>query len=118
MEIARRKRVADMNGTRGHGILHRFIFSEGNQGDLDPVVFNSLMFKYFQLCQKRSYLEYTCVTVCFGIPRTSGYLIALSPGYRVPSDLATVPYVPRYTRFALTEAAMSDQTFETTLLAL
>ena len=29
-------------------------------------------------------------------------LIALSPGYRVPPDLATVPYVPRYTWFALT----------------
>ena len=34
-------------------------------------------------------------------------LIALSPGYRVPLDLATVPYIPRHTRFALTEAAMS-----------
>ena len=44
-------------------------------------------------------------------------LIALSPGYRVPPDLATVPYVPRYTRFALTEAATSDQMFEMTLPA-
>ena len=35
-------------------------------------------------------------------------LIALSPGYRVLLDLATIPYVPRYTRFALTEAATSD----------
>ena len=44
-------------------------------------------------------------------------LIALSPGYRVPPDLATVPYIPRYTRFALTEAAMSDRMFETMLPA-
>ena len=44
-------------------------------------------------------------------------LIALSPGYRVPPDLATVPYVPRYTRFALMEAATSDQMFGTTLPA-
>ena len=45
-------------------------------------------------------------------------LIALSPGYRVPSDLATVPYVPRYMQFALTEAATSDRMFETMLPAL
>ena len=45
-------------------------------------------------------------------------LIALSPGYRVPPDLATVPYAPWHTRFALMEAAMSDRMFETTLLAL
>ena len=44
-------------------------------------------------------------------------LIALSPGYRVLPDLATVPYIPRYTRFALTEAATSDRMFETTLPA-
>ena len=44
-------------------------------------------------------------------------LIALSPGYWVPPDLATIPYVPRYTRFALTEAAMSDRMFEMTLPA-
>ena len=44
-------------------------------------------------------------------------LIALSPGYRVPPDLATIPYVPRHTRFALMEAAMSDQMFEMTLPA-
>ena len=44
-------------------------------------------------------------------------LIALSPGYQVPPDLATVPYVPRHTRFALTEAATSDRMFETTLPA-
>ena len=45
-------------------------------------------------------------------------LIALSPGYRVPPDLASVPYVPRYMRFALTEAAMSDRMFGMTLPAL
>ena len=45
-------------------------------------------------------------------------LIALSPGYQVPPDLATVPYVPRHTRFALTEAAMSFRMFKMTLLAL
>ena len=44
-------------------------------------------------------------------------LIALSPGYRVPPDLATVPYAPRHTRFALLEAAMSDRMFEMTLPA-
>ena len=44
-------------------------------------------------------------------------LIALSPGYRVPQDLATVPYIPRYTRFALTEAATSDRMFKMTLPA-
>ena len=44
-------------------------------------------------------------------------IIALSPGYRVLPDLATVPYIPRYTRFALTEAATSDRMFETTLPA-
>ena len=44
-------------------------------------------------------------------------LIALSPGYRVPPDLATIPYIPRHTRFALTEAAMSFQMFEMMLLA-
>ena len=43
--------------------------------------------------------------------------IALSPGYQVLPDLATFPYVPRYTRFALTEAATSDRMFETTLPA-
>ena len=58
-----------------------------------------------------------CVTVCFGIPRTSADLIALRPGYRVPPDLATVPYVPQHTRFALTEATTSDRMFETTLPA-
>ena len=35
-------------------------------------------------------------------------LIALSPGYRVPPDLATVPYAPWHTRFALLESATSD----------
>ena len=44
-------------------------------------------------------------------------LIALSPGYRVPPDLATVPYAPWHTRFALMEAAMSDRMFEMTLSA-
>ena len=43
--------------------------------------------------------------------------IALSPGYQVLLDLATVPYVPRYTRFVLTEAAMSDRMFEMMLPA-
>ena len=45
-------------------------------------------------------------------------LIALSPGYRVPPDLATVPYAPRHTRFVLMEAATSDRMFETPLPAL
>ena len=44
-------------------------------------------------------------------------LIALSPGYQVPLDLATVPYVPRHMRFALTEATTSDRMFEMTLPA-
>ena len=44
-------------------------------------------------------------------------LIALSPGYRVPPDLATVPYASWYTRFALPEAATLDRMFEMTLLA-
>ena len=44
-------------------------------------------------------------------------LIALSPGYRVPPDLATVPYAPWHTRFALLESATSDWMFETMLLA-
>ena len=44
-------------------------------------------------------------------------LAALSPGYRVPQDLATVPYAPSHTRFVLLEAAMSDQMFGTTLPA-
>ena len=44
-------------------------------------------------------------------------LIALRPGYRVLPDLATIPYVPRHTRFALTEATTSDQMFETMLPA-
>ena len=44
-------------------------------------------------------------------------LIALSPGYRVPPDLATVPYVPRYMRFALMEAPTLDWMFEMTLPA-
>ena len=44
-------------------------------------------------------------------------LIALSPGYQVPLDLATIPYAPWHTRFALLEAAMSDQMFETMLPA-
>ena len=35
-------------------------------------------------------------------------LIALSPGYRVPLDLATVPFTLWHTRFALLEAATSD----------
>ena len=57
------------------------------------------------------------VTVCFGIPVPPADLIALSPGYRVPPDLATVPYVPWHMRFALTEATTSDRMFETTLPA-
>ena len=44
-------------------------------------------------------------------------LIAPSLGYRVPLDLATIPYVPRYTRFVLTEAATLDQMFEMMLPA-
>ena len=44
-------------------------------------------------------------------------LIALSPGYRVPPDLATIPYAPWHTRFALMEAAMLDRMFEMTLSA-
>ena len=44
-------------------------------------------------------------------------LIALSPGYLVPPDLATVPYVPQHTRFVLTEAATSDRMFEMMLPA-
>ena len=44
-------------------------------------------------------------------------LIALSPGYRVPPDLATILYAPWYMRFALPEAATSDRMFETTLSA-
>ena len=51
-------------------------------------------------------------------PIPSADLIALIPGYRVPPDLATVPYAPWYTRFALPEAATSDQMFEMTLSAL
>ena len=42
-------------------------------------------------------------------------LAALSPGYRVLPDLATVPYAPWHTRFALLEATTSDRTFETML---
>ena len=44
-------------------------------------------------------------------------LIALSPGYRVLPDLATIPYAPWHTRFALLEAATSDRMFKTTLSA-
>ena len=57
------------------------------------------------------------VTVCFGIPVLPADLIALSPGYRVPPDLATIPYAPWHMRFVLMEAAMSDRMFETTLSA-
>ena len=44
-------------------------------------------------------------------------LIALSPGCRVPPDLATIPYIPRYMQFALTEATTSDRMIETMLPA-
>ena len=44
-------------------------------------------------------------------------LIAPSPGNRVPPDLATIPYIPRHTRFALMEAATSFQMFEMMLPA-
>ena len=44
-------------------------------------------------------------------------LVALSPGYRVPPDLATVPYAPWHTRFALLEAATLDRMFGTMLSA-
>ena len=44
-------------------------------------------------------------------------LIALSPGYRVLPDLATIPYAPWHMWFALLEAAMSDRMFETMLPA-
>ena len=44
-------------------------------------------------------------------------LVALSPGYRVSPDLATVLYTPWHTRFVLLEAATSDRMFETTLSA-
>ena len=55
------------------------------------------------------------VTVCFPVPLAD--LIALSPGYRVPSDLATVYYAPWHTWFVLWEAATLDRMFETMLLA-
>ena len=57
------------------------------------------------------------VMVCFGIPVPLANLNALSPGYEVRPDLATVPYAPLHTRFVLPELAMSDRTFEMTLLA-
>ena len=44
-------------------------------------------------------------------------LIALSPGYLVLPDLATVPYAPWHMRFALMEAATSDRMFKTMLTA-
>ena len=44
-------------------------------------------------------------------------LVALSPGYQVLPDLATIPYTPWHTRFVLLEAATSDRMFEMTLLA-
>ena len=44
-------------------------------------------------------------------------LIALSPGYRVAPDLATIPYAPWHMQFALFKATTSDRMFETTLLA-
>ena len=44
-------------------------------------------------------------------------LNALSPGYRVPPDLATVPYAPWHKWFVLLEAVMSDRMFETMLPA-
>ena len=44
-------------------------------------------------------------------------LIALSPGYRVLPDLATIPYAPWHTRFALLEPATLDRMFKTTLSA-
>ena len=50
-------------------------------------------------------------------PVPSADLIALSPGYRVPPDLATISYAPWHTRFVLLEAAISDRMFETTLSA-
>ena len=50
-------------------------------------------------------------------PVSPADLIALSPGYRVPPDLATIPYVRRHMRFALTEAEMSFRMFETMLPA-
>ena len=39
-------------------------------------------------------------------------LIALSPGYRVLPDLATVPYALRHMRFVLLEAVTSDRMFK------
>ena len=45
-------------------------------------------------------------------------LIAPSPGYRVLPDLATVPYTPWHTQFALLETAMLDRMFEMMLSAL
>ena len=69
---------------------------------------NVLLIKPEQLHVSRYALE-------FPVPPAD--LIALSPGYRVPPDLATIPYVPRYTWFALTEAATSDRMFKTTLPA-
>ena len=35
-------------------------------------------------------------------------LAALSPGYQVPPDLATIPYAPWHMRFVLLEATTSD----------
>ena len=52
--------------------------------------------------------RHTPVNICHGMlwnpPIPPADLIALSPGYRVPPDLATVPYAPWHTRFALLEA--------------
>ena len=65
-----------------------------------------------------SYTYYFLVCVTLESPVPPADLIALSPGYRVPPDLATIPYAPWHTWFALLEAATLDRMFETTLLAL
>ena len=70
------------------------------------------MSKYFSLYIVRYMSRYALET-----PVPPADLIALSTGYRVPLDLATIPYIPRHTWFALTEAATSDRMFEMMLPA-
>ena len=57
------------------------------------------------------------VMVRFGITAPPADLNVLGPGYEVQPDLATIPYAPLHMRFMPPELAMSDRTFEMTLLA-
>ena len=78
---------------------------------------NTIMYVMEKLVVLLSILSIHVSRYALESPIPPADLIALSPGYRVPPDLATFPYIPWHTQFVLTEATTSFQMFETMLPA-